>query len=144
MPALQFTRDLADAIRAGRKSQTLRAKAPRGCSTGARLTLLNGYRVDALFGYATIASVDQVSRAAITHDDAIRDGFASLAELVARLDAMRVPADAELWRVRWVDFTPARAVARPLVARALARRTGKRQQAGRRRRASRVPESAAR
>ena len=37
MPSLQFTRDLADAIRGGRKTQTLRASpTARGCAIDAR------------------------------------------------------------------------------------------------------------
>lgn len=125
MPALQFTRDLADAIRAGRKSQTLRATQPRGCLLGSRLTLLNGYQpTGSLVGHAVIASVDQIATRDLTEQDAMLDGFATLAELHARLVAMRAPEI--LWRVRWRDFSPAPVAARPAADQAPAPRTRKR------------------
>src|SRR6185437_1397163 len=122
MPALQFTRDLADAIRAGHKSQTLRAKLPGNCRLGNRLTLQNGYSKGGnLVGHATIASVDQVRAIDLTLDDALLDGFETLDDLRARLVAMRAPA--VLWRIRWSDFSPTPEVARPLDAPSSARRT---------------------
>lgn len=139
MPALQFTRDLADLIRAGRKSQTLRATAPRGCVVGARLTLLNGYRAGATIGHAVVTSFDLVDVSALAEIDAHLDGFASLEELRARL--RRLGAPSMLWRIRWREFTQVPAAARPRASRSQARHTRRQQPAGRRCR-SRSHESA--
>lgn len=137
MPALQFTRDLADAIRAGRKSQTLRAKLPGNCRVGNRLTLQNGYnRGSNLVGHAVIASVDQVRSIDLTLDDARLDGFATLADLHTRLVAMRAPD--VLWRVRWRDFSPAPEAARPVDVPSSGRHTRTPHTVGRRRRANRA------
>lgn len=109
MPALQYTRDLADLLRAGRKTQTLRAKLPPGCVVGSTLTHLNGYRKGGnVVGRSTITAIDQVTSATLTEEDAVLDGFATLADLRARLDAMDAPPT--LWRIR---FTRAQVVARP-------------------------------
>lgn len=115
MPALQFTRDLADAIRAGRKTQTLRSKLPRGATLGADLTLLNGYRPGATFGHAKIAAIDLVSVADLTTRDAVLDGFATLADLHVRLVKLKAP-DA-LWRIRWAGLSLVPAAAPPVAGR---------------------------
>lgn len=74
MPALQFTRDLRDAILAGRKTQTLRAKQPRGATVGSRLTLQNGYASDAVFGHSQIVAIDLIATRDLTERDAVLDG----------------------------------------------------------------------
>ena len=121
MPALQFTWDLADAICADRKTQTLRNSLPRGALAGVTLTLFNGYRAGSRIGSARIASIDQVRREDLTHEDAVLDGFESLQALQDRLDAMS--ASETLWRIRWADFIPDPTFARPVVAQASTRRT---------------------
>lgn len=102
MPGLQFTRDLAEAVIRGDKTQTLRAKLPPGVVVGARLTMMNGYRLGSVFGHAITLLVDQIAMQRLTSMDARRDGFATLAELVARLESMRAPP--LLWRIQWRDF----------------------------------------
>jgi hypothetical protein len=104
MPALQFTRDLRDAILAGRKSQTLRAKLARGATIGSRLTLQNGYSPGAVFGHSQIVAIDHVAACDLTHEDAVLDGFATLGDLRLRLRKMKAPK--LLWRIRWADFQP--------------------------------------
>jgi uncharacterized protein YqfB (UPF0267 family) len=124
MPQLQFTRDLADAIRAGRKSQTLRAKLAPGMRVGASLTMLNGYHAGSRVGTAIVTSVELVRRDDLTEREAVLDGFDSLAALHERLDSMSAPD--RLWCIRWRDFTPAPAVAQRRDDPATARRTRRR------------------
>jgi len=106
MPALQFTRDLAEAIRAGRKTQTLRNKLPGNCVVGQRLTLQNGYHSESLIGHAVVFSVDLIKSKDLNDEDARLDGFQTLAELHARLRKMK--ASRALWRIRWVDVVLAK------------------------------------
>ena len=132
MPQLQFTRDLVAPIRSGRKTQTLRARLPSGCIVGSRLTLLNGYHVAAFLGHATIVAIDCIRKIDLTHDDAVHDGFATLADLHDRLVAMHAPD--MLWRIRWRDFIPAPVIARPVDAPSKTRRIQRPHKDGRHRR----------
>jgi hypothetical protein len=103
MPALQFTRDLADRIRAGKKSQTLRSKLPGNCVIGARLTLQNGYQPGrCLVGHAVIDHVDLIAISDLTETDAVLGGFETLTDLRHRLRLTN--AHPVLWRIRWRDF----------------------------------------
>lgn len=53
-------------------------------------------------------TIDRIHIGALTHEDAILDGFDTLNELLARLTTMRAPDI--LWRIRWINFIPAPAI----------------------------------
>jgi hypothetical protein len=105
MAGLQFTRDLALAILRGDKIQTLRATLPRGLIVDTRLTMMNGYHSATVFGHAIVTVFDLVTVSHLTTLDARLDGFATLADLRARLARMKVQHE-QLWRIRWRDFRP--------------------------------------
>lgn len=107
MPSLQFKRCFVPRILDGSKAQTLRARLGGGFAIGRMLSIMNGYRPDALVGRATIASVDAVLLSDLTEHDARLDGFATLTDLHAAI-ALTYPGRDRLVAVRWRDFTPAR------------------------------------
>lgn len=102
---LQFKHKYVDLILSGAKTQTLRAKPPRGARVGVSLTLRNGYGPRALFARAVVASVDEVRVSDLTESDARLGGFASLTSLLDEL-ATLYRAPEILYRVRWCDLRP--------------------------------------
>jgi hypothetical protein len=107
MPALQFKRRFVPAILDGSKTQTLRPRVRGDFSPGRPLTLLNGYRPNALIGRATIVDALPIRLADLTDEQARIDGFTSRIELLEVIN-MTYPDVVEFIAIRWRDFIPAR------------------------------------
>ena len=96
-----FRRRSLDGIRAGEITLAFRRwDRPRARAGGRQRTVVGELRID---------SVEPVERAAITLEDAIRAGHASLDELFAELDAR---GRAQIWRIElhWAGEDPRRAL----------------------------------
>ena len=94
---LLFKKQFLEAIRSGAKTQTIRLAKVMRFRTGQRSYIPGA-------GYIHIDSVEPVSLCELTETDALRDGFANLAELRAALAAI-YPSEAESaarpWRIQF-------------------------------------------
>jgi hypothetical protein len=99
---LLFKKEFLDAIRAGRKTQTIRLWPVCRLRAGQR-SYIPGV------GYIRITAVDAIQLDDLTEPDAALDGFASLAELRAELDSLyaaQLRDGSKLYRVRFQVLPP--------------------------------------
>jgi hypothetical protein len=78
---LLFKKKFLEAIRQGTKTQTIRLWTHRMMRAGQRSYIPGA-------GYIRIESVEQVSLEELTEEDAVRDGFHSLADLRAEISSI--------------------------------------------------------
>jgi hypothetical protein len=78
---LLFKKKFLEAIRAGEKTQTIRLWKHRRMRVGQRSYIPGA-------GYILIDSVDAVELDALTHEDAVRDGFESVESLRAEIESL--------------------------------------------------------
>ncbi|MCA9204593.1 MAG: ASCH domain-containing protein [Planctomycetales bacterium] len=93
---LLVKKQFLDAIRSGAKTQTVRCWPFRRMRAGQRSYIPGA-------GYIDVTAVDEVSLDELTEEDAIRDGFASLAELRSALQEIYSDAEQaqQTYRVRF-------------------------------------------
>ena len=99
---LLFKKKFLDAIRSGRKTQTIRLWSVCRFRAGQR-SYIPGV------GYIRITAVDRVPLNELTEPDAVLDGFASLAELRAELESLYVKqlkSGSNVYRVRFAILPP--------------------------------------
>jgi hypothetical protein len=100
---LLFQQKFLEAIRSGRKTQTIRIWPHRKYRAGQR-SYIPG------IGYIEITSVDPIALGELTDHDAQLDGFASRHELLAEIERIYphgLQGDQSAWRLRFRVFTPA-------------------------------------
>jgi hypothetical protein len=85
---LLFKKKFLDAIRQGVKTQTIRMWKHRMMRAGQRSYIPGA-------GYIRIESVEQVTLDELTEEDAVRDGFDSLAALRAEIESIYEPSSAD-------------------------------------------------
>ncbi len=78
---LLFKKKFLEAIRQGTKTQTIRVWTHRRMKAGQRSYIPGA-------GYIRVDAVDAVELSELTEDDAVRDGFASLAELRGEIERL--------------------------------------------------------
>ncbi len=94
---LLFKKKFLDAIRDGRKTQTVRLW--RGCRMRAgQLSYVPGV------GYIRIGQIDEVQLDALTDDDAVLDGFESAAALLAEIRTLYADRLYEGYRAYRIRF----------------------------------------
>ncbi len=94
---LLFKKKFLDAIREGRKTQTVRLWKACRFRAGQR-SYIPGV------GYIRVTAVDRVRLEDLTDDDAVLDGFASAVDLLAEIRALyaeRLAAGYEAYRLRF-------------------------------------------
>jgi hypothetical protein len=84
---LLFKKKFLEAIRQGTKTQTIRLWTHRMMRPGQRSYIPGA-------GYIRIESVEQIGLGDLTDEDAMRDGFESLAALRAEIETIYTPAAA--------------------------------------------------
>ncbi len=94
---LLFKKKFLPDIRSGVKQQTIRLWRVARMRDG-QFSYIPGA------GYIRVVSVEPVELAALDEDDALRDGFSSLAELLAELAALYTQHDQPGWRPYRVRF----------------------------------------
>lgn len=95
---LLFKKKFLDAIRAGKKTQTIRLWPFRRMRTGQR-SYIPGV------GYVQIELVEEITLDQLTESDAVADGFATMAELLNELEtlyAKELATGYQAFRVRFV------------------------------------------
>lgn len=107
---LLFKKQFLPAIRAGRKTQTVRLWKYRRMRTGQR-SYIPGC------GYIVVEAVEPLRLEELTEEDALRDGFASLPQLLDELVCLyeeQLAAGYQVYRVRFrlVDRETAMAIPR--------------------------------
>ncbi len=99
---LLFKKKFLDAIRAGRKSQTVRLWKYRKMKPGQRSYIPGA-------GYIQVDTVDEVALAELTDDDARLDGFESAAALrqeIEQLYPQQLAAGHQAFRIRFTLLPP--------------------------------------
>jgi hypothetical protein len=99
---LLFKKKFLDAIRQGRKTQTVRLWKWRKMKPGQRSYIPGA-------GYIQIAAVDEVALAALTDEDAVLDGFDSAAALrreIEQLYPKELAAGYRAFRIRFNVLPP--------------------------------------
>ncbi len=99
---LLFKKKFLEAIRQGSKTQTIRMWKFRMMRTGQRSYIPGA-------GYIRIESVEQITLDDLTEEDAVRDGFETLAALRAELQSIYSPTSADgrkPFRIRFALLPP--------------------------------------
>jgi hypothetical protein len=99
---LLFKKKFLEAIRQGTKTQTVRLWTHRMMRAGQRSYIPGA-------GYIRIESVEQIGLDELTEEDALRDGFDSLAALRFEIERIYSPADAngkKPFRIRFALLPP--------------------------------------
>jgi hypothetical protein len=105
---LLFKKKFLEAIRQGTKTQTIRLWTHRMMRAGQRSYIPGA-------GYIRIESIEQIGLNDLTEEDAVRDGFESLAALRLEIEKIYSPADAngkKPFRIRFSLLPPEEQVKR--------------------------------